>query len=65
LGAANLNLWHFGKIDYNKYIEDQRWDGLKGYFTNTSLRATHIIDNYNNLWMLKKAFRISKTDLKI
>ena len=53
------------EIDYDKYNADQRWDGLKGYITNTSLRANQIIDNYNNLWLIEKAFRISKTDLKI
>jgi transposase len=53
------------EIDYDKFNADQRWDGLKGYITNTSLRSKHIIDNYNNLWQIEKAFRISKTDLKI
>lgn len=53
------------EIDYNKFNADQRWDGLKGYITNTSLRSNQIIDNYNNLWQIEKAFRISKTDLKI
>jgi transposase len=53
------------QIDYDKYNADQVWDGLKGYITNTSLRAKQIIDNYNNLWQIEKAFRISKTDLKI
>ena len=53
------------EIDYGKYNADQCWDGLKGYVTNTALRARQIIDNYNNLWMIEKAFRISKTDLKI
>ncbi|MDI6765586.1 MAG: transposase, partial [Bacteroidota bacterium] len=27
--------------------------------------AKNIIDNYNNLWQIEKAFRISKTDLKV
>lgn len=53
------------QIDYDKYNADQCWDGLKGYITNTSLRAKQIIENYNNLWQIEKAFRISKTDLKI
>jgi len=53
------------EIDYEKYKADQRWDGLKGYITNTSLRSQQIIDNYNNLWQIERAFRISKTDLKI
>ena len=37
----------------------------KYYSTNTSLRANEVIDNYNNLWHIERAFRISKTDLKI
>lgn len=52
-------------IDYEKFKNDSTWDGLKGYITNTSLTGTEVIDNYNNLWKIEKAFRISKTDLKI
>ena len=52
-------------IDYVKFENDSTWDGLKGYITNTSLTGTAVIDNYNNLWKIEKAFRISKTDLKI
>ena len=33
--------------------------------TNTKLSAKNIIENYNQLWHIEKAFRISKTDLKI
>ena len=53
------------EIDYDKYDADQVWDGLKGYATNTSLRSKQIIENYNNLWQIERAFRISKTDLQI
>lgn len=52
-------------IDYEKFKNDSTWDGLKGYITNTSLTGSEVIDNYNNLWKIEKAFRISKTDLKI
>ena len=52
-------------IDYEKFKNDSTWDGLKGYITNTSLPGSEVIDNYNNLWKIEKAFRISKTDLKI
>lgn len=52
-------------IDYGKFEIDNAWDGLKGYITNTSLPGKQVIDNYNNLWKIEKAFRISKTDLKI
>lgn len=53
------------EIDYAKFNNDQYWDGLKGYVTNTSLRSKQVIESYNNLWKIEKAFRISKTDLKI
>ena len=53
------------EIDYKKFNNDQHWDGLKGYVTNTSLRSKQVIESYNNLWKIEKAFRISKTDLKI
>lgn len=53
------------KIDYNKFRDDAKWDGLKGYITNTQLTGVEVIENYNNLWKIEKAFRISKTDLKI
>lgn len=53
------------EIDYDKFKLDSRWDGLKGYITNTKLNGDQIIENYNNLWKIEKAFRISKTDLRI
>lgn len=53
------------KVDYEKFNADKVWDGLKGYITNTKLSKKEIIDNYNNLWHIEKAFRISKTDLRI
>lgn len=52
-------------IDYEKYLTDAKWDGLKGYITNTSLTNDEIIANYKQLWQIEKAFRISKTDLRI
>jgi transposase len=52
-------------IDKSKLKEDQAWDGLKGYITNTNLSKDEIIENYQHLWQIEKAFRISKTDLKI
>ena len=52
-------------IDYEKYNADSVWDGLKGYVTNTQLSRNKIIENYSQLWHVEKAFRISKTDLRI
>lgn len=53
------------EINYDKFYDDARWDGLKGYVTNTDIPGTQVIDSYKNLWKIEKAFRISKTDLKI
>lgn len=53
------------KIDYEKFAQDSKWDGLKGYITNTKLDNQNVIENYSNLWQIERAFRISKTDLRI
>lgn len=53
------------EIDENKVKDDSNWDGLKGYITNTRLSVQDIIENYRHLWQIEKAFRISKTDLRI
>jgi transposase len=53
------------EIDYQKYAQDNQWDGLKGYITNTKLSDNDVIENYKNLWHIEKAFRMSKTDLRI
>ena len=55
------------KISINEYLieQDSKWDGLKGYLSNTNLTKDEIIKNYSELWKIEKAFRISKHDLKI
>ncbi len=58
---SNVNI----SIDYKKIQEDKAWDGLKGYITNTELSNEETISCYQNLWHIEKAFRISKTDLRI
>ena len=52
-------------IDKEKLAQDAKWDGLKGYLTNTTLTKEEIIENYGHLWKIEKAFRISKHDLRI
>lgn len=52
-------------IDTDKFQRDNKWDGIKGYITNTKLEPKTIVKNYNQLWKIEKAFRISKTDLRI
>ena len=53
------------EIDYDKFNNDNEWDGLKGYVTNSKLSNNQIVENYKNLWHIEKAFRMSKTDLRI
>lgn len=53
------------EIDVEKIAADRAWDGLKGYITNTRLSPKTIVENYRHLWQIEKAFRISKSDLRI
>jgi transposase len=53
------------EIDYKAFKADNKWNGLKGYVTNCNLSETEVMDNYKQLWAIEKAFRISKTDLRI
>jgi len=53
------------EIDYQKFETDGRWDGLKGYVTNSGLSAKQVVETYAQLWQIEKAFRISKTDLRV
>jgi transposase len=52
-------------LDKNRINEDKKWDGLKGYITNTTLSKEAVIENYKHLWNIEKAFRIAKTDIQI
>jgi transposase len=52
-------------IDQEKFDQDAKWDGLKGYLTNASLSNDEVLANYQHLWQIEKAFRVAKTDLKI
>lgn len=53
------------KLNQAKIDADKKWDGLKGYITNTSLSNDEVLENYKHLWRIEKAFRVQKTDLKI
>lgn len=52
-------------LDMEKFKQDGKWDGLKGYITNTNLDKDQVIENYNNLWKIEKAFRITKNEIKV
>jgi len=81
IGSGWMTKEHLNNRGYNKFLKlsgkmtvqlDQakieqaaRWDGLKGYLTNTDLSPAAVIENYGQLWHVEKAFRISKTDLRV
>ena len=48
------------RINYDKVKEDAKWDGLKGYITNTTLNAQTVYTEYSGLWQVERAFRITK-----
>lgn len=48
-------------INEDKIAEDSRWDGLKGYVTNTSLPASEVIAQYHGLWVVERLLAIAKT----
>ena|GEM_PF-6367417 len=53
------------RLDEDKIKKDVFWDGLKGYVTNTELSIKKVTETYVHLWQIEKAFRISKTDLRV
>ena len=52
-------------INYDKLEADAKWDGLKGYLTNTDIPEEEVYAAYHNLWHVEKAFRIAKSKIEI
>jgi transposase len=81
LNSGNLTKKHINNKGYNKYLllegevnitineekfkDDSKWDGLKGYLTNIRLSKETVMEYYRQLWQIEKTFRIAKTDLKV
>ena len=53
------------KINQDKIKEDEKWDGLKGYITNTTLPASEVCAQYNGLWVVERAYRITKGTIEM
>lgn len=51
-------------IDEGKIAADEHWDGLKSYITNSDLPPSEVIDQYHGLWVVERAFRITKGTLE-
>ncbi len=53
-------------LNNNKVLQDEKLDGIKGFATNDFTISTQdVIAHYQNQYEVERAFRISKTDLKI
>ena len=52
-------------INYDRIADDSRWDGLKGYLTNTDIPIQDVYTAYHNLWHVERAFRIAKSKIEI
>ncbi|MCM1140383.1 MAG: hypothetical protein NC127_09075 [Muribaculum sp.] len=52
-------------INYDKLDAGAKWDGVKGYLTNTDIPVEQVYAAYHNLWHVEKAFRISKSKIEI
>ena len=53
-------------LNPDKISQDKKFDGIKGFVTNDfTLNPNDVIAHYQNQYDVERAFRISKTDLKI
>jgi len=52
-------------INNDKITEDAKWDGFKGYITNTELPTATIYKQYSELWQVERAFRVTKGVLEL
>lgn len=52
-------------INEDKVAEDAAWDGWKGYITNTTIEAKEVVSQYHGLWVVERAFRITKGNLEV
>jgi transposase len=52
-------------VNQEKINEDEKWDGLKGYLTNTELPDKEVYEQYNGLWVIERAYRVTKGTLEM
>jgi hypothetical protein len=75
-GSGKISKDNINKLGYNKFLEikddisvsineskiadDAQWDGFKGYITNTVLEAKTVCEQYKGLWVVERAYRVTK-----
>lgn len=79
--SGSITKENINKRGYNKFLvisdnikvsinrkeieQDKKWDGLKGYLTNTNLNAKDVYEQYSSLWSIERAFRITKGTIEM
>ena len=79
--SGTITKEHINKRGYNKFLEisdnvqvvinqekineDEKWDGLKGYLTNTNHPAKEVYEQYNGLWVVERAYRVTKGTIEL
>jgi transposase len=79
--SGNITKENINKKGYNKFLDisdnvkvhinqekieqDEKWDGLKGYITNTSLPAKDVYEQYTGLRVIERAYRITKGTIEM
>ena len=62
--SGKLTKNQVNKRGYNKFLEISRdIEVVKGYVTNTDLPAKDAVEEYRGLWVVERAFRVSKGTL--
>ena len=52
-------------INEQKINENEKWDGFKGYITNTTLPASEVYEQYRALWVVERAYRVTKGTIEL
>ncbi|MDR2138812.1 MAG: hypothetical protein LBP50_04610 [Tannerella sp.] len=52
-------------ISQEKITDDAKGDGLKGYLTHTGLPAKDVYQQYRELWVIERAYRVTKGTLEM
>jgi transposase len=53
------------KLNEVAISEATKWDGIKGYITNTDLSPDNVMAHYYDLYKVEQSFRLSKHDIQI
>ncbi len=53
------------RLNPDAIAQAAKWDGIKGYVTNTTMTSDDVIARYTELYRVEQTFRMSKSDLRV